>query len=127
MPKVIIADDEEFIRSYLRTFLDAIDYEVVDEVDAGDKLIGSVQKYQPDILLLDINMPNLTGIEFLEQYSHMFPKICVIILTSMPLSTLMGEPSLARANCFLNKRTPVSQISDAIQKTWKDFKEEKEL
>lgn len=125
MPKVIIADDEEFVRYFLKSLLESINYELVAEVETGDKLIGIMNETQPDILLLDINMPNLTGIDFLKNYSATFPKTCIIILTSASLATLFGEPALANASCFLNKSTPVSQISEAIQKTWADFKEEK--
>lgn len=125
MPKVVIADDEEFVRCFLKSLLKSISYDVVGEVGTGSQLLQTIPKIKPDILLLDINMPDLTGIEFLEKYSHLYPQTCVIILTSRTLSELINENGLSRANCFLNKSTPVAQMIESIQRTWEYFKQEK--
>lgn len=127
LPKVIIADDEEFVRCFLRSLLESINYEIMEEIETGDKLVEIMLQKQPDILLLDINMPNLTGLEFLKNYSSLFPKTCIILLTSKTLSSLINEPSLASARCFLNKTTPIEQMSESIQKAWECFKQEKGL
>lgn len=124
MPSVVIADDEDFVREFLKTVLDTIKYEVVAEVDAGDKLFDVMLEHKPDILFLDINMPGLTGIEYLETFSKSFPKTCTIILTSLALSTLIGEPALIEAKGFLRKDTPLKDMIKMIKKTWDEFKKE---
>ncbi len=125
MPKVVIADDEEFVRYFLNTVMESIFFKVVAEVERGDELLEIMEETQPDILLLDINMPNLTGIEFLKQYADKFPNTCIIILTSASLETLVGEVSAAGARCFLRKDTPIEDMILSIQKTWTLFRKGK--
>lgn len=124
MVRAVLADDEEFVRYFLKSVVESLSYEVVGEVDKGDALLEVMKKTNPDILFLDINMPNLTGTEFLEKYASQFPKTCIIILTSASLMKLMGESSLTGANCFLRKDTPLEEMIEAIEKTWLDFKKE---
>lgn len=121
MPKVIIADDEDFIRDFIRTILESIDFEIVAEVGRGDKLPDIMTEQQPDILFLDIDMPGLSGTEFLQKYAHDYPQTCIIILTSQSLLSLMNEASLVGAKCFLRKDTSVDEMVKAIKATWAQF------
>lgn len=121
MPKVVIADDEEFVRYFIRSVLESMHYRVAAEVDNGDKLVTVMKEQQPDILLLDINMPHITGIEFLKEYASEFPKTCIIILTSAALGSLISEAILAGARCFLRKDTPIEDMIKAIESTWQEF------
>lgn len=127
MPKVIIADDEEYVRSFLNSLLTTLDFDIAAEVEDGGKLLDAMNQHQPDILMLDINMPNLTGIEFLKLYASKFPKTCIIILTSAALTTLIGEDSLALAQCFLRKDTPVEEIINSIKNAWEEFRISKKI
>lgn len=124
MVKVVLADDEVFVRNCLKIVIDSLSFEVIAEVEKGDELPAVMKKTQPDILLLDINMPNLTGIEFLQKYASQFPKTCIIILTSVSIMTLMGEASVSGAKCFLRKDTPIEEMTEAIEQTWTMFKKE---
>lgn len=124
MPKVIIVDDEDYVRDFLRSVLNSINFEIVAEVGRGDKLPDIMSEQQPDMLFLDINMPGLTGIEFLQKYADDYPQTCIIILTSNALSSLIDEAALVGVKCFLNKDTPVDEMIDAIQGTWSQFVEE---
>lgn len=121
MVKVVIADDEEFVRYFLRNVMNSLSFKIVAEVEKGDELLNVMKNTNPDILLLDINMPNLTGLEFLKYYSQNFPHTCIIILTSASSFQVAEEATEKGANCFLRKDTPVEQMMLAIQKTWSDF------
>lgn len=121
MVRVVIADDEEFVRYFLKSVMDSISFKVVAEVEKGDEVFSVMKNTQPDILLLDINMPNLTGIEFLEQYAREFPKTCIIILTSASSFNLVEEASEKGVNCFIRKDMPVEQMVLAIKKAWSAF------
>lgn len=125
MPNVVIADDEEFVRYFLKSILESIFFKVIEEVETGDELPDIMEQLRPDMLLLDINMPNLTGIEFLQQYAANFPETCIIILTSSASPVLTSEATQAGARCFLRKDTPVEKMVEAIQTTWTEFKKEK--
>ena len=124
MPRVVIADDEEFVRYFLNSVMESISYNVVAEVEKGDELITAMEKTQPDILLLDINMPNLTGLEFLKEHASKFPKTCIIILTSAALTSLMDKAAMNGARCFLRKDTPLEEMILAIEETWENFRKE---
>lgn len=122
MVKVVIADDEEFVRAFLRSVLESLNFNVIAEVERGDEVYEVMTKNNPDILFLDINMPKSTGMEFLQYYSHKFPKTCIIILTSATSFTLMEKASAAGVSCFLRKDLPVEKMIAAINKTWSEFK-----
>lgn len=123
MVKVVIADDEEFVRLFLKSVVSSLSYSVIAEVEKGDEVYYVVKNTNPDILLLDINMPNLTGMEFLKRYSREFPKTCIIILTSANTFKVVEEASEKGASCFIRKDTPVEQMMATIEKTWLKFKE----
>jgi len=125
MVKVVLADDEEFVRYFLKSVMESLFFNVVAEVEKGDELLDVMNKHQPDILLLDINMPNVTGIEFLQQHASEFSNTCVIILTSSASAKLISETTVAGARCFLRKDTSIEKMIEAIQTTWLKFREEK--
>lgn len=125
MVKVVLADDEEFVRLFLKTVMSMLSFSVVAEVEKGDEVYSVMTQTKPDILLLDINMPNLTGLEFLKRYSKDFPSTCIIILTSANTFEAVEEASTKGAHNFIRKDTPVEQMVAKIEKTWAKFKEEK--
>lgn len=125
MVKVVLADDEEFVRLFLRNVMSALSFNVVAEVEKGDEVYSVVKNTRPDILFLDINMPNLTGLEFLKYYAKEFPKTCIIILTSASSFQAVAEASEEGASCFIRKDTPIEQMMQIILKTWNTFKQGK--
>lgn len=122
MVKAVLADDEEFVRLFLKTVMSMLSFNVVAEVEKGDEVYSVMKSTKPDILLLDINMPNLTGIEFLKRYSKEFPNTCIIILTAANTFEAVEEASAKGASCFIRKDTPVEQMVSIIEKTWSKFK-----
>lgn len=127
MPSVILADDEEFVRYFLKTVMDSLLFDVVAEVDSGDKLVDAMRKNQPNILLLDINMPNLTGLEFLKQYSNEFKNTCIIILTSATYENLVNEVAAQGAKGFLRKDTTPERMIKLIKECWDKFSKEQNV
>ena len=121
MARVIIADDEEFVRIFLRDTLKEFCFDVVAEVDNGLDLVEIMREHKPDILLLDINMPNLTGKDFLDQYSHNFPETCIIILTSIASANYIKHE---RIQAVLRKDLNILDLMAAIEEAWNQFKEE---
>lgn len=125
MVKVVLADDEEFVRLFLKTVMSMLSFNVVAEVEKGDEVYATMARTKPDILLLDINMPNLTGLEFLKRYSKEFPHTCIIILTAANSFQVVEEASTKGASGFIRKDTPVEQMVLSIEKAWSEFKKEK--
>lgn len=127
MVRVALADDEEFVRLFLKNVMTSLAFNVVAEVEKGDDLFHIMKKTKPDMLLLDINMPNLTGIEFLKYYAQEFPKTCIIILTSANTFKAVEEASEKGVSCFIRKDTPLDQMVLAIKNTWSKFAEENKI
>lgn len=125
MVRVVLADDEEFVRYFLQSVMNSLHFSVVAEVEKGDEVFSVMKKTNPDILFLDINMPNLTGLEFLKRYSQEFPKTCIIILTSANSFQIVEDTSAEGASCYIRKDTPIEQMVSKIEKTWLAFREGK--
>jgi two-component system chemotaxis response regulator CheY len=117
---VLIADDEPTIRFALRLMLRANDYDVIGEAGSGDKALEGCRQLKPELLLLDINMPGLDGLQVLDKLRQSQPNIRVIIISGD--STLdRVEQSLAKgASGFIvkpfNAEKVLSDIAAALPK-----------
>ncbi|UCC77042.1 MAG: response regulator transcription factor [Anaerolineales bacterium] len=81
--RVILADDHALVRQGIRQFLDeADDIDVVGEAADGSEALKLVGEVRPDVAVLDIQMPELTGIEVTRQIKSRFPEVRVLILTA---------------------------------------------
>jgi DNA-binding NarL/FixJ family response regulator len=80
--RVVLADDHALVRRGVRAVLEAAgDIEVVAEAEAGDKALSLVEAHRPDVLLTDIEMPGLTGLELAERVVREFPETRVLVLS----------------------------------------------
>lgn len=79
---ILIADDDLASREILRLFIDMIkEVQIVSEVGSGEELIEGIIKYKPDIALVDINMPGISGIDAIKMCSELSPSLQVIFTT----------------------------------------------
>lgn len=115
MIKIIIADDHSLVRTGLRRLLDDVDnLTVVAEADNGNDAISHVQKLQPDVAILDINMPGLNGIKTTEILRRDYPELKIIIV-SMHSDELFPQRLIkAGANAYLTKDSGIKEITYAI-------------
>src|SRR5690349_643776 len=80
--RILIADDHLFYREGVRTLLRGVpDVEVVGDATSGDDVLAQVAALRPDIVLMDIKMPSLNGIEATRQLSRDHPRIGVLVVT----------------------------------------------
>jgi len=113
---IIIADDHPLFLEGIRSMLEKIEgLKVLATVNNGRQLIDSLQKNIPDIVLLDLNMPHLDGIETLKIIRTQFPKIKVIILTSYSQPELIREIKLLGASGYLLKKSSSFHIEKVIE------------
>ena len=81
--RVILADDHAVVRKGIREFLEeAGDVEVVAEADDGAQALRLIEAHRPDVAVLDIRMPGVTGVEAARQVKDRFPQVRVLILTA---------------------------------------------
>ena len=113
---VLIVDDHEIVRQGLRTFLELIeDIEVVGEASNGQEAIKQARDLQPDVILLDLLMPEMGGIEALSHLHDCCVDSQVIILTSFGEDDKVFPAIRAGAQGYLLKDTPPIEIAEAIR------------
>ena len=117
MIRVLIADDHALLRDGLRAILDAQDdLEVVGEASDGEEALSQVSKLQPDLVIMDIRMPRLDGIEATRRLvarGEHAPR--VLVLTTFDLDEYVFEALEAGAGGFMLKDAPPAQLADAVR------------
>jgi len=115
MIKVMLVDDHELVRAGIKRLLDDIDgIEVVDEADCGETAIDKVRKQKPDVILMDVNMPGIGGLEATRRIMQIEPDLKVIVVTvhaGEPFPTRLLE---AGAAGYLTKDCGQGEIVKAI-------------
>jgi len=112
--QVVIAEDEAIIRLDLRESLKSEGYEVVGETGRGDEAVELVRSLKPDVVILDIKMPGLTGIEAAKKISDE-RLAAVLILTAFSQRELIHEASEAGALAYLVKPFQRSELVPAVE------------
>jgi DNA-binding NarL/FixJ family response regulator len=114
--KIIIADDHEVFREGFRSMLrNNSSIEIIGEAEDGVQVLNLLKKVIPDILVLDIKMPRMDGIECLKQVQKKYPSIDVIMLTMFDSEDLIIAALNAGAKGYLIKNAHKSEILSAIQ------------
>jgi DNA-binding NarL/FixJ family response regulator len=122
MIRILIADDQALVRAGFKMILDAEeDLEVVGEVDDGAKAVDAVRRLKPDVVLMDIRMPELDGIEATRRIiaaadggsGPSTPR--VLMLTTFDLNEYVYEALRAGASGFLLKDVPPEQLAAGIR------------
>ena len=113
-PRVLMADDHSLILAGLRKLVEA-ECDVVGTVEDGRALVAAAQKLRPDLILLDISMPLLNGLEAARQLTKLVPESKLIILTMHGSPTYAMEAFQAGASGYLLKRSAASELNQAIE------------
>lgn len=121
--RVIIADDCQFFREGFRSMLhkqDLCNIEVVEESENGRQLLDAAERFQPDVVITDIRMPLMDGIESTKFINRKFPNIRVIAISSFEDPYLIYDMFEAGATGYLLKNASISEVVDAITAVRKD-------
>ncbi len=113
--KVLVVDDDETIRTVLEDYLKALDFEIVHAVD-GRQGWEVFQSEKPDLVIADIFMPEMTGVELLDQIKASDQKVPVVLISGVPLSQAEIRVQQERADGFLEKPYMFWQMKDLIGK-----------
>lgn len=84
MIKVMLVDDHRIIREGLKMLLETMDdYKIICEAENGEEALERLKKNNPDIILLDLNMPKMDGLSFLARYQQLRMNMAVVVLTTL--------------------------------------------
>jgi two-component system response regulator NreC len=113
---LILADDHAVVRSGLRMLLEAQpDMEIRAEAESGKQAVSKVRSLQPDVILMDIQMPDLNGIEATKQIKKFAPETAVLALTMHEDDQYFFEMLQAGASGYLPKRAAPDELVAAIR------------
>ncbi len=115
MPKVLIVDDSAFLREHLAKLLADHGYETACAED-GEQALQMYREYKPDLVLMDITMPRMNGMDALVHIRTIDPHARVIMLTALNQKLLAAHAVNMGAKEFLVKPAPPGRLLLAVQK-----------
>lgn len=114
--KLMLADDHDLVRTGLRRLLDDVELiQVVAEVTSGEEAIQALRDTAVDVILMDINMPGMGGLEATRKILHKYPQIKVIIVTMNEDEVFAQRLLKAGAAGYLTKGCKITEITHAIR------------
>ena len=115
--RLLLADDQALVRGALATLLELEpDMTVVAEVGRGDEVVAAARESNPDVALLDVEMPGMDGIEATRELRAALPDVKVVIVTTFGRPGFLRRALVAGANGFVVKDTPARQLADAVRR-----------
>jgi two-component system response regulator DesR len=117
MIKLLLAEDQTMFRGAMATLLDLEpDLEVVVQLGRGDEVLGAAEAFQPDVALLDIEMPGIDGLEAARLLRTRVPATKVVILTTFGRPGYLRSAIDAGVSGFLLKDAPVTELAVVIRR-----------
>lgn len=114
--KVLLADDHELLRAGLKLLLQRNpDLQVAGEAADGDQTIRLFEQLKPDILLLDLSMPNMNGMECLKEIKSRYPEAKIIVLTMHEDENYIKRAMQAGASAYVHKSAADTDLFKAIE------------
>lgn len=117
MIRVLLAEDQATVRDALAALLGLqLDLDVVATVGRGDDVLAAAEKVSPDVAVLDVEMPGMSGLEAAVQLHERLPQCKVIVLTTFGRPGYLRRAIQGGAVGFLLKEAPAAQLADAIRR-----------
>ena len=114
--RVVISDDHDLFRRGLRMVLEAEeDIDVVAEAANGQEAVARVEELAPDVVLMDVRMPRMGGIEATRLIRQLFPTTRIIVLTVSDEEDDLYGAVKAGANGYLLKEVSIEEVADAVR------------
>lgn len=117
--RVVISDDHQLFRRGLKMVLEAEeDIEVVGEAADGQEAVAKVEELAPDLVLMDVRMPRMGGIDATRSIRQLFPTTRIIVLTVSDEQDDLYGAFKAGANGYLLKEVSIEEVADAVRKVF---------
>jgi DNA-binding NarL/FixJ family response regulator len=114
--KLIVADDQEVVRRGLVSLLAGEDIEIVAEAATGSEAVSKTKKHKPDVVLMDVLMPDIDGLDALEKIRKASPKTKVIVMSAYDNPSYVARAAALGAEDFLPKDVPGKAFSATIHR-----------
>lgn len=116
MAKILIVDDAAFMRMMIKDILQKNGYEVVGEAANGLQAVELYKAHQPDLVTMDITMPEMDGIEAVKQIKSINSNAKIIMCSAMGQQSMVMDAIKAGANDFIVKPFQADRVLEAIKK-----------
>ena len=113
---ILIVDDAAFMRMMIKDILTKNGYNVVGEAENGAKAIEKYNETKPDLVLMDITMPEMDGIQVLKKIKESDPKAMVIMCSAMGQQAMVIESIQSGAKDFIVKPFQADRVLEAVKK-----------
>lgn len=116
MKKILIVDDAAFMRMMLRDILTKNGFEVVGEAKDGLEAVEQYNKLRPDLVTMDVTMPNMDGVQAVKAIRQLDPNAKIIMCSAMGQKSVVMDSVLAGAKDFIIKPFQTEKVLEAIEK-----------
>lgn len=114
MARILVVDDAKFMRITLSNILKKAQHEIVGEGENGLEAIDLFRKLQPDLVTMDITMPEMSGLDAMKEIKKEFPSAKIIMCSAMGQQKMVMESIEAGAKDFIIKPFDETRVLDAI-------------
>ncbi|MBN2892151.1 MAG: response regulator transcription factor [Bacteroidales bacterium] len=122
MIKLTIVEDHSIVIDGINAMLIGVkDIELIDEVTRGLDIFNSIEKHQPDIILLDVKLPDISGIEIAKQITEKYPQIKILILSSQDDEETIVEAVKVGVKGYLHKNVKKEEFLEAVRYVYEGF------
>jgi two-component system chemotaxis response regulator CheY len=118
--RVLIVDDALFMRDLLRDIFDSAGWEVVADAENGLQAVEKFKVHQPDLVTMDIVMPEMGGIDAMKKILQDHPEACVVMCSALGQESMIMEALNAGAKDFIVKPFRDRQVLDVIARVCPD-------
>jgi len=118
--KILIVDDARFMRMLLKDILVKAGYDVIGEAANGKEAIELYKKLKPDLVTMDIIMPDMSGVDVVRELKKIDPNVKVIMVTAIGQQALVEEAIEAGAKDYIVKPFQSSRVIEAVERVLKE-------
>lgn len=114
--RIVIADDHPLFRVGLKLTLTAQGFTVAAEATDGEQALAACLQHAPDVALLDVKMPALSGIDVCERLSHLRPDLPVVLISTFSEPAIIAAAKDAGARAYLSKETEPTELARMLRR-----------
>lgn len=122
--RVLVADDEPHIRGVMARIVASLGGEVVAEAGDGEQALALFRDTRPDMVILDINMPRMTGNQALAKMLEINPRTLAVMMTAQDSIDAVEECLELGARNYVLKSNPAEEIHRLLRESWVDYSAE---